>query len=111
MTDRVPIQAAALKLLPAYTGAETLQEALRDPRSHRVLWLEILFNEQLNLTELLDHPIGREAYRTACRWYTAYRSLIQFVVPRSPLPLDHSPIDHRAYRVFAEALYFVSPHA
>lgn len=111
VNSRVPIQAAVLKLLPAYTGARTLHEALDDPRSHRVLWLEVLFNDQLDFAQLLDHPIGREAYRTACRWSTAYRSLIHFVVPWSPLPLDYGPVDQRDYRVFAEALYFVSAHA
>lgn len=105
-----PGVSSRLKLLPAYTRAATLEEALQDPRSLRVLWLELLFNDQLDLAPVMDHPAGREAYRKACRWYTAYRSLIQSVIPRTPLPSDPGPIDQREYRVFVEALHFVSPH-
>jgi hypothetical protein len=75
-----------------------------------VLWLEVLFNDQLDIAPILDHPAGREAYRKACRWYTAYRSLIQAVIPRRPLPSDPGPIDQRDYRVFAEAFRFAADH-
>jgi hypothetical protein len=101
--------AATLKVLPAYTGATTLESALNDPRHHSTLWLEILFNDQIDVACLRKHPVGDAAYRTACRWYTTYRSLIQFISPRTPLPLDHGPIDERQYRTFIEALHFVSP--
>lgn len=111
MIEHGVLSTPRLKLLPAYTGVTTLKEALHDPRSHGVLWLEVLFNDKLDLPELLDDPVGREAYRKACRWYTAYRSLIQFVLPRVPLPLDQSPIDERDYRTFIEAFYFVSPES
>ncbi len=111
MTEHGVLSTPRLKLLPAYTGVTTLKEALDDPRSHGVLWLEVLFNDKLDLAELLDDPVGREASRKACRWYTAYRSLIQFVTGRLPLPLDHGPIDEREYRTFIEALHFVSPDA
>jgi len=96
-----------LKILPAYTGTTTIEEALTDPRSLRVLWLEILFNDQLKIAPILQHSSGRAAYEKACRWYTAYRSLIESVVPRSPLPRDTSAIDPREHRIFLEALHFV----
>jgi len=102
---------APLKLLPAYIGCTSLEEALAHPRHRAVLWLEVLFNDQLDETALLQHPSGREAYDEACRWYTQFRSLIQFIAPRSPLPLQHDPVDFRQYRTFVEALYFVSPDA
>lgn len=100
-----------LKLLPAYTGCASLEEALAHPRHCTLLWVEVLFNDQLDEAALLQHPSGREAYDMACRWYTHFRSLIQFITPRSPLPADHRPIDFRQYRTFVEALYFVSPDA
>ncbi len=105
------VHPAPLKLLPAYTGCTSLDEALADPRHCALLWLEVLFNDQLDKTTLLQHPSGREAYDLACRWYTQFRSLIQFIAPRSPLPMHDGSIDFRQYRTFVEALYFVSPDA
>lgn len=58
---------APLKLLPAYIGCTSLEEALAHPRHRAVLWLEVLFNDQLDETALLQHPSGREAYDEACR--------------------------------------------
>jgi hypothetical protein len=105
------VQPAPLKLLPAYTGCTSLEEALAHPRHCTVLWLEVLFNDQLDEATLVQHPSGKEAYDEACRWYTQFRSLIQFISPRSPLPGHDGPIDFRQYRTFVEALYFVSPDA
>lgn len=110
MSQQAPQQGDSLKLLPAYTRVTTLQDALQDPRSLRILWLEILFNDRLDLASILEQSAGQAAYQKACRWYTNYRSLIQAVTPRTPLPLDPGPIDHRDYRTFIEALHFVSPH-
>lgn len=100
-----------LKVLPAYTGVVSLGEALADSRHYPVLWLEVLFNDRIDQVSLTQHPQGRAAYDTACRWYTHFRSLIQFVAPRAPLPANPGPIDYRQYRTFVEALYFVSPDA
>jgi hypothetical protein len=105
------VQPAPLKLLPAYTGCTSLEEALAHPRHCAVLWLEVLFNDQLDEAALVQHPSGKEAYDEACRWYTQFRSLIQFIAPRSPLPGHDGPIDFGQYRTFVEALYFVSPDA
>jgi hypothetical protein len=101
----------SLKVLPAYTGCTSLEEALTDPRHQAPLWLEVLFNDRLDVAVLLRHPRGRDAYETACRWYTHFRSLIQFIAPRKPLPVNTGPLDYRHYRTFIEALYFVSPDA
>lgn len=95
-----------LKLLPAYLGTASIEEALQTARGRRILWLEILVNDQLDLTSWLREPAVREAYDTACRWYTHYRRLITFLLDRTPLPADPGPIDYRDYRTFAEALYF-----
>lgn len=100
-----------LKLLPAYTGCTSLDEALADSRSQAILWLEVLFNDQLDQAALLCHPKGREAFDVACRWHTKFRSVIQYIAPRSPLPPNDGPLDYRHYRTFIEALHFVSPDA
>jgi hypothetical protein len=96
--------------LEAYTGATSIEEALRDERAVRLLWLEILFNDALDLTAWRDRPEVIAAYVKACRWYTAYRTLVDSLVLRSPLPADNGPTDPKDFRVFAEALRFVADH-
>lgn len=100
-----------LKILPAYTGLNTIEEVLQVPRARRLLWLEILFNDQLSLKPWQDHPEVQEAFGKACRWFTTYQSLIQSVLPRVPLPVDTGKIDQRDYRTFAEALQFLAPRS
>jgi hypothetical protein len=98
-----------LKLLPAYLGVASLDEALQHPRVGRILWLEILVNDAIDWTTL-THPLVPPAYRTACRWHTRYRSLVSSLVSRTPLPEDQGLIDDRLYRQFAEALDFAHAH-
>ena len=105
-----PAVTSALRILPGYTGASSIQEALRDPRGVRLLWLEILVNDRLDLDPWMDRPEIREAYIKACRWYTTYRNLIVSILARRPLPPEPGPVDLRDYRVFAEALRFVADH-
>lgn len=52
-----------LKLLPAYTRAYTIEQALADPHAQRLLWLEILVNDELDLTPWMEHPFVRDAYQ------------------------------------------------
>lgn len=96
----------SLKLLPAYLGMTSIEEAIHTARGRRVLWLEILLNDQLDLTPWHTDPAVQEAYQTACRWYTQYRRMLTYLFNRTPLPLDAGPIDFRDYRTFAEAVYF-----
>ena len=98
------------KLLPAYTGVTSMKDALADERGKRLLWLEILVNDQLDLTPWLHDTAVQVAYQKACRWFTTYRSLITALVARTPLPPDPGPIDQRDYRTVMEALRFVSAH-
>ena len=100
----------SLRILPAYTGAATIAEALEHPRGANLLWLEILVNDQLNLTSWQEREEVREAYVKACRWYHNYRTLIDSLLGRSPLPYEPGPVDPRDYRVFAEVLRFVADH-
>lgn len=46
-----------MKILTAYTGAASVEEALRDPRASRLLWLEILVNDELDLRPRQDDPL------------------------------------------------------
>ena len=66
-------QDCALRLLPAYLGTDSIQEALQTTRGHRILWLENLINDKVDLTPYEQDPLFQEVYRTACRWYTQYR--------------------------------------
>lgn len=86
-----------------------MEDILQPSRATRLLWLEILFNDQLDLQPWQDHPEVQEAYRKACRWFTTYRSLIQSVLPGVSLPVHRGKIDQRDYRRFAETLQFLAP--
>lgn len=97
-------------LLPAYLGTDSVGEAIQTARGQRTLWLEILVNDQIDLSPWISDPSVQQAYHTACRWYTQYRRLITYLLNRAPLPLEPGPIDFRDYRAFAEALSFVCPH-
>ncbi|MCC2642356.1 MAG: hypothetical protein K0S45_2769 [Nitrospira sp.] len=98
------------KLLPAYLDTDSIVEALRTHRGRRILWLEILVNDQPDWSIWRKDPDFEAVYRNACRWYTHYRRLITFLFDRIPLPADSGPIDFRDYRTFAEALQFAYHH-
>ena len=102
--------ATPLRLLPAYLGTSAIEEVIQTVRGRRMLWLEILVNDQLDLTPWQSEPAVQLAYQTACRWYTQYRRLLTALIERAPLPVDTGPIDFLDYRVFAEALSFVYAH-
>lgn len=110
MRSPLPPRSTPFRLLEAYTGATSIEEALKDERAVRLLWLEILLNDDLDLTTWHNRPEVVAAHAKACRWYTAYRTLITSLVPRSPLPADNGPTDPKDFRVFAEALRFVADH-
>lgn len=107
---KVTPSSAKLKLLPAYAGVDSIEAGLRIPRAAKLLWLEILVNDHLDLTPWKDNPVLQESYSKACRWYTSYRSVLTAIISRTPLPHDSGPIDFREYRTFAEALRFVADH-
>lgn len=104
--DSTSSSPSSLRILPAYTGLNTVETILQVPRARRLLWLEILFNDEPDLQPCQNHSEVQEAYQKACQWFTTYRSLIQCVLPRVSLPLDNGKIDQRDYRRFAEALQF-----
>ncbi len=51
-----PFASAELKILPAYTGATTVEQVLDNPRASALLWLEILVNVTLDLSPWNDRP-------------------------------------------------------
>ena len=97
----------SLVLLPAYLGTHSIAEAIKTVRGQRILWLEILVNEHLDLSTWSAEPAVQQAYQNACRWFTQYRRLLTSLLGRTPLPADEGPIDYRDYRAFAEAISFV----
>ena len=100
----------SLMLLPAYLGTDSIAEAVKTTRGQRILWLEILVNENLDLSSWTSDAAVQEAYQTACRWYTHYRRLLTSLLGRTPLPSDKGPIDYRDYRAFAEVLSLFCAH-
>lgn len=109
MNDLTPPASSqpSLKLLPVYLGTSSITEALQTGRGRRILWLEILLNDQFDPMPWLHDQDFCEVYKTACRWYTHYRRLITSLVNRAPLPQEPGPIDFREYRAFAEAAHFL----
>jgi len=97
-------------LLPAFLNTDSIAEALSTPRGRRILWLEIVVNDQPNWSAWRKDPDFEAVYRNACRWYTRYRRLVTFLFNRAPLRDDSGPIDFRDYRTFAEALQFAYHH-
>ena len=106
-SSSVPSIDTTLRLLPAYLGTTSIQEAVQTTRGRRILWLEILLNDRFDPTPWISDPAVLQAYQTACRWYTKYRRLLTYLFNRTPLPIDHGAIDFRDYRAFAEAVSFV----
>ncbi len=102
---------SALKILPAYTGMNSIGDALNDPRASRLVWLEILVNEELDIGAWQDNPEFQEAYHKACCWYTTYRTLLDALLVRTPLPSAHGQVDVREHRTFLEAIRFATANS
>lgn len=103
-----------LQILPHYTGDQTLEEALKNPKGLSLLWLEILFNGEIPWKDL-DIPEVKTAYEKACAWHGHFKTMIEgHVGPRSlkgkggELEDRGGEIDMREHRKFLEALYFAA---
>jgi hypothetical protein len=48
---------------------------LATARGRRILWLEILVNDQLDLSPWRSNPAMQKVFQTACRWYGHYSRL------------------------------------
>ena len=97
-----------LRIIPSYTGDEALEDALKNPRSARLLWLEILLNDEVPWEDHLANPLVRSAYEKACIWYSHFLTLVNGHTGRQPLPTRDGTIDMREHRRFLEALNLVT---
>jgi hypothetical protein len=66
-----------LQMIPFYTGDQTLEAALMNPKSVRLLWLEILLNSHFQWERSFDRPEIKTAYDKACVWYARYRTMVE----------------------------------
>jgi hypothetical protein len=96
------------RIIPYYTGDETLEEILKNPKSVGLLWLEILLNDEILWENYLNRPEIKSAYEKACVWYAHFKTMIEGHAGRKPLEVRMGKIDDREYRRFLEALNFVS---
>ena len=97
-----------LRILPFYTGDMTLDEALKNPKSVRLLWLEILLNGQIPWENYLHQTEVKAAYEKACLWYGHFKTMVEGHAGRRSLEARRGKIDPREYRRFLEVLNFVS---
>ncbi|MBI4743988.1 MAG: hypothetical protein HY776_04115 [Actinobacteria bacterium] len=97
-----------LKVIPFYTGVGTLEEVLKDKKSSSMLWLEVLFNDDIDWESYLHIEMVRVAHDKACIWYSNFKTLIESYTGRKPLKMKKGRIDNREYRKFLEALNFVT---
>lgn len=97
-----------LRIIPFYTGDQTLEAALLNPKSVRLLWLEILLNGDFHWKGSLDRPEVKTAYEKACVWYAQYKTMVEGHSGKKELEARRGEIDMREYRTFQEALNFVS---
>ena len=97
-----------LKLIIYYTNKKNLEEILKDKRAMDILWLEILFNDNIEWEKYLGIEEIKEAYEKASVWYYNFKTLIEAHIHRKPLKEIKGKIDNREYRRFIKALNFVS---
>ncbi|OGR51357.1 MAG: hypothetical protein A3I11_06500 [Elusimicrobia bacterium RIFCSPLOWO2_02_FULL_39_32] len=96
------------KILTTYTGVRTLEDALNDKNSLKLLWLEILCNDTIDWESYFNIPMVKSAYEKAAIWYRHYRTMIDQNIHRKPLKEVTGEWDPREYRRFVEVLNFVA---
>ena len=99
------------RIIPYYTADKTLDEALKNPKSLCLLWLEILFNGVVSWEDHLDQPQIQAAYEKACAWYSRFKTMVNGHVGWEPLERRPEDIDMREYRKFLVALSLRSEHS
>jgi len=98
-----------MKIIPILIGADfnTVEELLEDDRAVKELWLEILFNDEIDWEKYLDNPLVKKQYKKACKYYRNFGYLLD----RKPLPCEdytETDRDFPEYRRFEEILNFLS---
>lgn len=97
-----------LRVIPFYTGIQSLEMLLDHPASLRLLWLEILLNGDFPWEKYRHHPEVEAAYEKATIWYGHYKTMIDGLVGRPSFEAKTGKIDEREIRKFQEAVSFVS---
>ncbi len=98
----------AFRIIPFYTGIQSLEELLLHPGSLRLLWLEILLNGDFPWEDYRHYSEVEAADQKAALWYKHYKTMIDGLIGRPPLEAKTGKIDKREIRKFQEALNFVS---
>lgn len=96
-----------LRVIPFYTGDDTMVAVLKNPSSMRLLWIEILVNEDFSLKPYANIPKVKAAYEKACIWYGHYKTMIDGYTGRRSLKKKSGEIDERECRKLMEVLHFV----
>jgi len=116
----IKINQPPFRVIPYYTGDETLEETLKRPKSVSLLWLEIIFNDKIPWENYFNQPEVKAAYEKACVWSAHFKTMIEGHTGRKPLEIKtgkgmttgvrplRPEIDDRDYRRFIEVLNFVS---
>ena len=97
-----------LRILPFYTGCQSLEEALKHAPSRRLLWIESLLNGDFQWEKYTHLPEVAAAHEKACIWYGHFKTMVDGHVGRTPLEIKPGCIDEKEFRTFLEALNFVS---
>lgn len=98
-----------LKILPFYTGITNLKDAILSKEGNKILFLEILLNEDVKWKEFLKYKQIKEAYQEALGWFYKYKTAIFCrglrKKPLLPLVKPKKPVLQKE-RLFWEAVYF-----
>ncbi|HIE66289.1 MAG: hypothetical protein ABGX83_04245 [Nitrospira sp.] len=97
-----------LRVIPFYTGDQTLEEVLRHPSSLKLLWIEILLNRDFSWKVYLGRPEVQAAHEKACIWYGHFKTMVESRIGASSLEARPGKIDEKEYRKLVEALNFVA---
>ncbi|WP_297454230.1 hypothetical protein [Persephonella sp.] len=94
-----------LKIIPAFTGREykSIDEILKDTKAKKLLWAEILFNDEIDWEKFKDKI--KEDYKKAAVFYTNFRYLFK---SRKPLPEMKEKVDEKEIRRFEEVYRFLN---
>ncbi|WP_029523069.1 hypothetical protein [Persephonella sp. KM09-Lau-8] len=94
-----------LKVIPAFTGREyqSIDEILKDKKAKKLLWAEILFNDEINWEKFKDKI--KEDYKKVAIFYTNFRYLFK---RKKPLPEIRERVDEKEIRRFEEIYRFLN---
>ncbi|WP_456465857.1 hypothetical protein [Persephonella sp.] len=94
-----------LKVILFFTGKyyQSIDEILKDKKAKKLLWAEIIFNDEINWEKYKD-KIEKD-YKKVAIYYTNFKYLFQ---NRKPLPEIKEKIDEKEIRRFEEIYRFLN---